>query len=502
MNSKKGISLLPFALSLLPFALSLFPFAFLCTLNSATYRYGASDQAFYIPAVLLRLNPQLFPRDAPLIVSQARLTQADEVIAWLAHHTTAPLPTLVAALYVISLVLLAAGAWLIAERVYRSQWTGLALLAGLTLRHAISRTGTNTLEGYFHPRQLAFALGVLAIAALLRNRLMLAICCVVLAGTVHPTTALWFAIWVFIAAAVVERRWRVPLFATAILGGAAATWALAAGPLAGRLVRMDPAWLATLVTKDYLFPLDWPLSTWIINLLYIPLIAFIYRRRSAAGLVERTETGIVVGCLSLLLVFVAALPLNAARIAIAVQLQTPRIFWMLDLMATIYVVWALAEGVSPTVRRGQLAAAIIALASLTRGAYVKVLRFPERPVALVGIREDDWGRAMAWARTTSVDSEWLADPMHAIRYGTSLRVAGERDVLVETVKDQAIGMYDRDVAMRTRDRLAAVGDFGSLTTDRARALGVAYGLDYLITDRSFDLPPAFESGQFRIYRLR
>jgi hypothetical protein len=175
---------------------------------------------------------------------------------------------------------------------------------------------------------------------------------------------------------------------------------------------------------------------------------------------------------------------------------------MLDFMATVYVVWALAEGVFPTVRRGQLAAAMIAVVSLTRGAYVKVLRFPERPVALVDIREDDWGRAMAWARTTPVDSEWLADPMHAIRYGTSLRVAGERDVFVETVKDQAIGMYDRDVAMRTRDRLAAAGDFGSLTPDRARGLGVTYGLDYLITDRSLDLPLAFESGQLRIYRLR
>ena len=40
----------------------------------------------------------------------------------------------------------------------------------MTLRHAIAKSGTNTLEGYFHPRQLAFAFGVLAIAQFLRGR--------------------------------------------------------------------------------------------------------------------------------------------------------------------------------------------------------------------------------------------------------------------------------------------------------------------------------------------
>ncbi len=38
----------------------------------------------------------------------------------------------------------------------------------LTLRHAIARTGTNTLEGYFHPRQLAFAFGVWGLVLFLR----------------------------------------------------------------------------------------------------------------------------------------------------------------------------------------------------------------------------------------------------------------------------------------------------------------------------------------------
>jgi hypothetical protein len=81
-------------------------------------------------------------------------------------------------------------------------------------------------------------------------------------------------------------------------------------------------------------------------------------------------------------------------------------------------------------------------------------------------------------------------------------VAGERDVFVEAVKDAAIGMYERSVAIRTRDRLAALAGFELMTPDRARALAGRYGLDFLVTEQPLDLPVAFRSGALRIYRLR
>ena len=87
---------------LLPFAL-IAPFVLLATLNSAGYRYGASDQAFYIPAALARLDPSLFPRDKPLIESQAKLTRIDETMAAAVRATGVSVPVLSFALYVLSL---------------------------------------------------------------------------------------------------------------------------------------------------------------------------------------------------------------------------------------------------------------------------------------------------------------------------------------------------------------------------------------------------------------
>ena len=56
-------------------------FVLAATANGAGYRYGMSDQAFYIPSVVRAVDPAAFPRDGSLIDSQGRLMLADDVIA-------------------------------------------------------------------------------------------------------------------------------------------------------------------------------------------------------------------------------------------------------------------------------------------------------------------------------------------------------------------------------------------------------------------------------------
>jgi hypothetical protein len=145
--------------------------------------------------------------------------------------------------------------------------------------------------------------------------------------------------------------------------------------------------------------------------------------------------------------------------------------------------------------------AIVAV-SLTRGIYSKVVEFPDRPLFAVDLQDADWRDAMAFARTTDPGSGWLADPMHAAKYGSSLRAAGWRDVLIEPIKDRAIAIYDRPTAMRVADRERALSALAWDTPDGARALARRYGLDYLVIDRRLDLPLAHQSGSLYIYSLR
>lgn len=478
-------------------------FVVLATLNSAGYRYGASDQAFYIPAVLRHLDPALFPQDRALIDGQARMAVIDEIMAGAVRLTRLSVQHLFFALYVTSLLLLLAGASRIGTHLYRTRWAVVALGAALTLRHAIAKTGANSLEGYFHPRQLAFAVGVLAIAAFLERRERAAAALLLGAGLVHPTTAFWFIVWLGVATWFARPEWRKALAGCAAALAAAGGLALWRGPLAGRLAPMDADWLAVIADRDYLFPLAWPVDVWVTNLIAVPVIVFCWRKRARARLTVAGETPLVVGALALAVIFFAWLPLSAAHVAIAVQMQVTRVFWMIDFLGTIYLVWAIAEGTAGALgRRAAVAAGVILALSAGRGIYGCFIQFPDRRVLAMDIQHRDWRDAMAWARTTDPGSGWLADPHHAALYGSTVRAAGHRDVLIDLLKDPAIAMYDRAIAMRLADRQRALATLGWDTADGARALARRYGLDYLVIDRRLDLPLAHQAGSLFIYRIR
>lgn len=126
---------------------------------------------------------------------------------------------------------------------------------------------------------------------------------------------------------------------------------------------------------------------------------------------------------------------------------------------------------------------------------------PGRPVVQVGLPRDGWYDAMDWLRRQPVSTHVLADPSHAWRYGTSVRVAAGRDVYLEEVKDTAMAMYSRRVAIRVAERIGAIGDFNALTPASARGLAARFGLDFLVTERTMELPLAYRNAEFAIYRL-
>jgi len=488
------------------FGLGVVVLGVLATLNSGGYRYGAADQAFYLPAVERAIDSSLFPHDRALLDAQDRLQLFDEAMALTHQWSGLSLPWLFAATYAGGLLLLFVAGLLVGRQLFASWWAVAALGLALTLRHRIAKTGVNTLESYMHPRMLAFALGLAALAAFLRGRDWLALGLVAAAGVLHPTIAAWFGLWLLVALAAGQPQRRPALTAIAGALGLAGCWALVWGPLQGRLVRMDPAWLDVLGSKDYLFPTAWPFDAWLVNLAYPIAIVLVYRLRRVRGLTSARETGLTIGSLVMVAVFLATLPLVAARLALAVQLQISRMFWMLDLWATVYLIWALVDG--PRGRRAvsrAIVVGVLAVASLGRGLYATYVEGERRPwgpsFATLGAPASSWSDVMQWLRETPAGSNVLADPGHAWRYGTSVRVSG-RDVYLEEVKDAAIALYSRNVAMRVAERTQALGDFATLSEARARALATRYDLDYLVTVRSLDLPLKYQAGPFHVYELK
>ena len=493
--------------------------------NTAGYRYGVSDQAFYLPSIALAGDPALFPRDDALLEAQSRLMVTDEMTAAIVA-AGAPLAPLLLLGHVAGLAGLFVSVWLLARHLSANPWTAAACCLAATLRHRITETGANTFEGYYHPRSLAFAAGAGAAVAVLKGRRMWAVALVAVALVLHPTTGGWWAIWTVVAlamAAAIERRDRdpasawtpgLPVAIAVVLGLAASALVVILG--VQRLRPMDDAWVKAFEAKDYVFPTAWPVEAWVANLILPVVVTLVWRDRRRRGLAGPTEAGIVAGVWALVGVFLVSLPFIASRVALAVQLQTSRVFWVIDLFAVVWMAWWLAEG---RVRRGnavddagvgvgwqawrpQALALLLLAASLGRGLYGLEVEHPERAFVQRGLENSDWVRTGAWLDAhTPRETHVLADPDHDWKFGHSVRIVARRDVLVEGVKDAAVALYDRDVALRVRERIEAIGDFETLTAERARALGRRFDLDVLVIDRDLPLPELHRDGRFRVYRL-
>jgi hypothetical protein len=476
----------------------------LAIFNSGGYRYGVSDQAFYLPAVLQHQDESLFPRDRALLHAQDRFMLFDDIIALGLRIAPLSLPTLFLFLFLIGLIVQFSACVALGRFWFQSWWATAALVFLLTLRHRITRTGVNTLEGYLHPRMLAFAVGSWALVSFLKGHTAASIGLIAVAAALHTTTALWFAIWLGVAVVIAEPRWRQPVAVVALSVAGLGVWLLWLGPLREQLQYIDGAWLAVLNVKDYLFPTSWPLSAWLINLAYPAIVWVGYRLRRTRMLVQPREKAAVSGALALVGLFLLSLPFVAARLALAVQLQVSRIFWMLELLAAVYLVWLAielwpAQRVRPAAR---WVTVVLAVASVLRGGYIMLVEQPERSIFQRSFPDNEWSDVMRWVRQTAVDTHILADPNHAFLYGSSERILGQRDILLEASKDTAVATYSRSIAHQVFERIQAIGDFESLTPDTARSLAARYDLDYLITERSLDLPRVYRNDRFNVYALR
>ncbi len=479
-------------------------FLLLATANAGGYRYGVSDQAFYAAAVLKARTPALFPRDTPLIETQTSLQVFDRLLGGVSRVTGLDLPVIFIAVQVVTLLALAAAAVAFGRALGFSPWAIALFLVLLTLRHHITKTGANTLEGYMHPRILAFAVGLGATAAVLRRRLGLAVVALVVAGVIHPTTGFWFAIAVGIALLIDQREWRPYLLAAAVAVGAIGLWAILAGPFAGRLVTMDAAWLAVLADRDYLFSSRWPIYAWVINLGYLVLILLAWRERRARGVAVPAEGALVAGWTALVMVFLTSVPFQAHGLALAIQAQVNRVFWLLDVAATAYVAWWLLAGpLGATRARRLMVVATVLVLSVIRGAYV-VTHAGGRELVAVTLPDSSWTQTMSWIEQQPGSWNVLADPGHAWKYGSSVRVAAARDTVLEASKDPAIAMYGRPLAMRVAEREQALSGFDHFTTADVRRVATQFSADVVVAahDQTFDLPVLYRNGGFTVYDVR
>jgi hypothetical protein len=480
-------------------------FILLATANAAGYRYGVSDQAFHVPAVVHVLTPSAFPRDAALLDVQARFMLFDDLVAAVVRFTGFSLETTFLIGYLASTALLWAGLVLVGRALFASRWSVVMLGAAIAIRHRIPRTTVNSFEPYFYPRTLSFALGVLAIAAVLHRKRSLALALTLAAALAHVTTGFWFLVLVGVACARLDATIRRALWVGVAVVLVATAWAAASGRLAALAAPIDDAWLGVIASNDSLFPSQWPPWAWAANLALPLVLVAIHRVRAHRGTARAEDAALQWGGLALVGLFAISLPFVTWRWTLPTQLQISRVFWLIDFLVIVYAVALVSETALRRRSRRLLplvASGVVAL-SVARGAYVMFNEHSERSLFQVRLPPSAWADAMEWLAQQPLDVYVLADPGHVTLYGSSVRVAAQRDVVLEDVKDTAVALYSRDVALRVRERRASLEDFAHLSAVRATALARKYAVDYLVTaGEPLAFPIAYRNATFRIYDLR
>ena len=212
------------------------------------------------PAIAARRSTRAVPARQPLLDAQIALMWSDEIVAGLARATGRSICRRSTSGCISS-------RWSASFAAARGVRRALGAILGvddrgarvlLTFRHRIAKTGANSLEGYMHPRMLAFALGLAALACVVARRASAGpwrrdARAVRLASDHRDLVRHRRAGRGVCRRALADRacdRPRSPSPASS-----------APGPsLAGRsragCVAMDATWLAVLAEKDYLFPTD------------------------------------------------------------------------------------------------------------------------------------------------------------------------------------------------------------------------------------------------------
>jgi hypothetical protein len=155
------------------------------------YHPGLEDDAFYLAAIKRNLNPALFPHDADFFRLQFQATIFDKLIALSVRATHLPLAWVVLLWQLAAIFFILHGCWRIARRCFSesaARWAAVAMVGAL-LTIPVTGTGISLADQYLHPRNLATALILAAIADVVDRKVWRAGTLLIVAFLIHALMA-------------------------------------------------------------------------------------------------------------------------------------------------------------------------------------------------------------------------------------------------------------------------------------------------------------------------
>jgi hypothetical protein len=396
------------------------------------YHPGLEDDAYYLAAIKHDLNPALFPHDADFFQVLFQATIFDKLIAASLRWTHIPLGWGIFFWQFAATFLILWGCWRIAARCFEeeyAQWAAVTMVAVL-LTLPVSGSGLSISDQHLHPRALATALILAAIAAVLDNRKVLAGVLLLSAFPLHLNmTPFGVSYCLFLAWQPKKSDQNV------------AAAMLFAFPLQWMFQPASPTWRQAEATRDFYFLSRWHWYEWLG--VFGPL-AFLWwfrslaRARNSATLARVAERLVYFGVFQLTVALILMLPPSFERF---------RSFEPMRFLHLIYLFFVLLSGglLARYVLRRHVWRWLLLFLPLAGGMFYaqRTLYSGTAHLELPGLSSHNaWVDAFRWISHNTPENAYFAlDPQYMEMPGEDahgFRGLAERSVLADAIKDPCI----------------------------------------------------------------
>jgi len=454
------------------------------------YHPGYEDDGIYLTAVKADLNPALYPHNADFFQLQTQATVFDGWMADFVRWTGIPVAWSELLWQFAALFLILWASHRIAAQLFelaRAQWAAVAMVAAM-LTLPVAGTALNLADQHLHPRNLATALIVLAIARMLEgksweDRRWQALPLLVLALALHPIMAvLGMSFCAFLAMALMEP---VPFLVRATEGALAA-----AAPLGWVFAPASDSWREALATRTYYQLYRWTWYEWLGALGPLVLFWLLWRVAQRGGEDRLARFALAVlsfGVFYQVIAMVVLAPDSLVRLS---TLQPMRYLHL------VYLFMALGAG-------GLLGRFLLKTSVWRWAAYLLVFNgsmfLVQRQFIDAGAHielpgassANPWIQAFDWVRhNTPADAYFALDPRYLAAPGEgyhSFRALAERSQLADGIKDTAVVMQVPSLGPLWHEQQRAEAGWAHFELADFERLKNQFGVEWVLV--SYPQPP-------------
>ncbi len=444
------------------------------------YHPGLEDDAVYLAAIKHRLHPGLFPFDSSFFEMQMQATIFPDWMAGFVRLTGVGVAWASLVWQFASIFTVLWSCHRIARRLFHeapAQWAAVAMVSAMfTL--PVAGTALLVMDQHLHPRNLAAALIVTAVAELLSGRRWVAVVLLAAALPMHPIMGAFgisFAVILSLTPDKVGER-RPPSSALA---------AAALVPLSWAFEPASPVWHSALDTKSYMSIDRWHWYEWLGAV--APLLLFWalgrWRRRQNDQPMARFAAAVFV--------------YGVVQQAVALVMQTPP-GWVrltslqpMRYLELVYLFMALAGGGllgRYLLKRSWWRWAIFLAASYGGMMAVQCAEYAASPhIEWPGQRHTNpWLEAFDWVRENSpLDAYFALDPYYLEASGEDFhgfRALAERSQLADAVKDAAMVIEVPELGAAWDRDQSALAEWNRFGAEDFKRLRRDFGVTWVIVD--------------------